>query len=275
MIIDSHQHFWKYDPARHSWISDDMSILKQDFLAKDLKREFDLNDISGSVAVQADQSEVETQFLLKLATENDFIKGVVGWVDLRSSNIRERLEFFSSYNKLKGFRHIVQDEPDPEFMMKESFLNGISALSEYNFTYDILVFPKQLEATLKLVRKFPEINFVIDHISKPYIKSGQINEWKRFMLEIGKHQNVYCKISGMVTEADWVKWQYQDFIPYLDIIFQAFGARRIMFGSDFPVCLLAASYSEVKEIVDKYLNQFSKEERKLIWSENAKRFYNL
>jgi len=274
-IIDAHQHFWQYDEKKHSWISDEMAVLKKDFLADTLQAVFNKNEVAGSIAVQADQSEEETEFLLKLAAENDFIKGVVGWVDLRSPNIKERLSYFSDFPKLKGFRHVVQDEPDPNFMLGEAFLQGISALKPFNFTYDILIFPKQLEAAVQLVQKFPDQLFVIDHIAKPDIKKAERSYWENHMQAIAKHPNVFCKVSGMVTEADWKNWNYSDFVPYLDIVFEAFGTDKIMFGSDFPVCLLAGSYNNVKGIIDQYLKKFSIEEQEKIWSGNALRFYNI
>ena len=274
-IIDAHQHCWKYNATRHYWISDQMSVLKKDFLAKELAEEFEKNGVTGSIAVQADQSEDETNFLLQLANENDFIKGVVGWVDLRSPSIEERLQYYSTFPKLKGFRHVVQDEPDVNFMLGAAFQNGIAALGEFGFTYDILIYPKQLEAALQLVKKFPHQAFVIDHIAKPYIKKGEVSNWQKYIKAISEHKNVFCKVSGMVTEANWTTWKYEDFVAYLDVVFESFGTERIMFGSDFPVCLLAATYGEVKGIIEKYLQKFSAAEQRQVWSENAMRFYKI
>jgi len=275
MIIDSHQHFWQYDAQKHSWINDEMAVLKKDFLAEELWTEFSQNDIAGSIAVQADQSEEETNFLLDLAAKNDFIKGIVGWVDLRSPQIDERLAHYAKFPKLKGFRHVVQDEPDVNFMLGEAFQNGISALKKYNFTYDILIFPSQLKAALQLVKNFPEQSFIIDHIAKPNIKDGNISIWKKYMTAIAKHENVHCKISGMVTEADWKNWEYQDFVPYLDVVFEVFGTSRIMYGSDFPVCLLAGSYKNVKGILHQYLQGFPMAEQEKVWGKNALQFYKI
>jgi len=234
MIIDSHQHFWKYHPVKHSWINDQMKVLQQDYLPENLLEVYTENEIDGCVAVQADQSESETNFLLDLAKENDFIKGIVGWVDLRSDRLEERLEHYSQFKVIKGFRHVVQDEPDPNFIIGKQFKKGIKLLEEYRFTYDILIFPSQLEATLRLIEEFPDHRFVIDHIAKPQIKDGFIKDWEVLMRKIAMHQNVYCKVSGMVTEADWEHWKYNDFIPYLNIIFEIFGTDRIMYGSDWP-----------------------------------------
>ena len=275
MIIDAHHHCWEYSPQKHTWISDEMAVLKKDFLAKELQATFSQNAIAGSIAVQADQSEEETHFLLELAAQNDFIKGVVGWVDLRSPKIRERLKHFATFPKLKGFRHVVQDEPDVNFMLGEAFQNGIAALADHNFTYDILIFPTQLQATLQLVQAFPNQAFVIDHIAKPSIKKGEIAIWAKYIKAIAEHENVYCKVSGMVTEADWTSWEYKDFTPYLDMIFESFGTERIMYGSDFPVCLLAASYEKVKGILSQYLQQFTLAEQESVWGKNALKFYNI
>ena len=275
MIIDAHQHFWKYNPISHSWINDEMAVLKKDFLPKDLAKIFKENQVDGCVAVQADQSETETLFLLELAEENSFIKGVVGWVDLRAENVSERLEYFSKYNKLCGFRHIVQSEPDVNFMLGKNFQRGIEALAKHFYTYDILIFPTQLEAALKLVQQFPEQKFVIDHMAKPYIKDGKINHWASHMQKIAENNNTFCKVSGIVTEADWTGWTYKQIEPYLQVVMDAFGPDRLMFGSDWPVCLLAAPYWEVKGIVEKFTSSLSDKERHKIFAQNAIEFYGL
>jgi len=207
MIIDSHQHFWKYEPVKHSWINDDMKVLQRDYMPEDLKKIYNENGIEGCVAVQADQSEAETDFLIDLANNHSFIKGVVGWIDLRSEDLEKRLQHYSQFKIIKGFRHVVQDEPDPNFIIGEQFKKGIALLHQYGFTYDILIFPNQLEASLKLVKEFPEIRFVIDHIAKPRIKEGLVKEWEILIREIAQHPNVYCKVSGMVTEAGiWIRF---------------------------------------------------------------------
>lgn len=275
MIIDSHQHFWNYDPVAHSWINDDMSVLKRNFLPEDLLKVYQKNDIDGCIAVQADQSEAETAFLLQLASENEFIKGVVGWVDLRSEQLEERLMHYADFPKLKGFRHVVQSEPDPNFMLRKDFQRGLDQLHGYNFTYDILIFPTQLAAALETVKSFPDQNFVIDHIAKPYIKAGKITEWASFMQQIASHPNVMCKVSGMLTEADWTTWESKDFTPYLDIVFEAFGTQRILYGSDWPVCLVAGSYAQVKGLVSDYISKYSMAEQADIWANNTKHFYRI
>ena len=272
--IDSHQHFWKFDPIRDSWIDDSMRQIQRDFLPEDLLPLLAENKFQGCVAVQASQSEEETGFLLDLASKNDFIKGVVGWVDLRDENISERLSHFSKYKKLKGFRHVVQGEHD-DFMFGKDFRNGISALKQFDFTYDILIFHRQLPAAIDLVKSFPEQAFVIDHIAKPDIKSGDIASWKKGIEEIAKFENVSCKISGMVTEADWNSWKPSDLKPYLDVIFENFSADKLMFGSDWPVCNVASNYTEVVKTLEDYITLFSIEDQNKIWYENAKSFYKL
>lgn len=272
--IDSHQHFWIFDPVRDSWIDDSMQKIQRDFLPKDLWPLLSQNQFSGCVAVQASQSEEEAIFLLDLASKNDFIKGVVGWVDLRAENISERLSHFSKYSTLKGFRHVVQGEPD-DFMFGEAFRNGIKALKEFDFTYDILIFHRQLPAAIDLVKSFPEQKFVIDHIAKPDIKSGEIASWKKGIEEISKFENVWCKISGMVTEADWNSWTPSDLKPYLDVVFENFSADKLMFGSDWPVCNVATDYSNLVKTLEDYLAAFSVEDQNKFWFKNVKSFYKL
>ncbi|SRR5258706_779084 len=273
--IDSHQHFWKYDPVRDSWINDDMAVIKKDFLPQDIVPVLRQNSLDGSVLVQSDQSEAENEFQLNNALQHDFIKGVVGWIDLQSPGVEDRLSYYSQFKKMKGLRHVLQGEKDRAFMLRPAFLKGISLLQRYNFTYDILVFPDQLKHVLDFVKKFPDQPFVIDHIAKPYIKDKQINEWKKDMEVIAARKNVYCKISGMVNEADWKHWKKEDFTPYLETVTQAFGTDRILFGSDWPVCLVAASYKEVIGIVMDFFSSFSKNEQELFFGGNAIKFYNL
>lgn len=274
MRIDSHQHFWKYDSVRDSWIDDSMKVIRRNFLPEDLKPVLDKNNIEGSVVIQADQSEKETQFLLDLADKNHFIYGVVGWVDLKADNVEERLNHFNKNILFKGIRHIVQAEPD-DFMLDLSFQHGISKLKNYNLTYDILVYPSQLPAAIKLAEKFPDQKFVLDHIAKPNIKERQIKGWQEQISELAKYSNVFCKVSGMLTEADWKNWDKSDFKPYLDVVFKAFGTQRILYGSDWPVSLLAGKYKEQMEVLENYISQFSNQEKALIMGANASKFYNL
>jgi L-fuconolactonase len=272
--IDSHQHFWRYNPLRDDWITDQMKVIKRDFIPDDLAPILKENKIDGCVAVQADQSEAETRFLLELASKNNIIKGVVGWVDLRSAELLKQLEFYSGAKKLKGFRHIVQAEP-VGFMGGEKFSRGIGLLNQFNFTYDILIYPHQIQDAIWLVRQHPNQKFVVDHLAKPNIREKEFNSWSALMKELASHNNVYCKFSGMVTEADWQHWTKEDFRPYLDLIIDQFGTHRVMYGSDWPVCLLAASYHEQLNILNAYLDTFSASEKDRIMGVNALRFYNL
>lgn len=272
--IDSHQHFWQYNAVKHDWIDDAMAVIRKDFLPADLQPILQQHTIDGCIAVQADQTEDETNFLLALQKENDFIKGIVGWVDLRAKNITERLAYYKQFNIVKGFRHVLQGEA-PEFMLQQNFVNGIAALKAFDFTYDILIFPNHLPAAITLVKKFPEQKFVIDHIAKPYIKAGLIGEWKHAMKNIAQYPNVNCKISGMVTEADYQLWKPEDFAPYLNVVVDAFGTNRIMFGSDWPVCLAAASYTAMMDIVKDYFSSFSDTEQNNFFGNNAAAFYKL
>jgi L-fuconolactonase len=273
--VDSHQHFWKFDPVRDSWINDEMSIIQKDFMPPDLDPLLKRNGIEGCIVVQSDQSEKENFFQLENAAHHDFIKGVVGWVDLQSAQVEERLAYFAGFEKMKGFRHVLQGEKDRAFMLRPAFMQGIGLLRKYNFTYDILIFPDQLPHTLELVKAFPEQLFVIDHIAKPCIKTHEIQEWRKGVGEIAKQENVYCKVSGMVTEADWKKWKKDDFTAYIDAVVNAFGTRRVMFGSDWPVCLVAAEYDQVVGIVSEYFSSFSASEQEEFFGENATKFYNL
>ncbi|RBL94133.1 amidohydrolase family protein [Chitinophaga flava] len=275
MVIDAHQHFWQYDPVRDAWIDDSMQVIRGDFFPEHLKPVLAANGVHGCVAVQADQSENETAFLLDLAGKHAFIKGVVGWTDLRASNIREKLATYAVNPKLKGFRHIVQGEPDVNFLLGEAFCHGITALAEFGFSYDILVYPKQLAATAAFVKKFPEHRLVIDHVAKPDFKTGALEEWASHMRSIAQSPNVYCKLSGLVTEADWQHWKPAHFEPFLDVVLESFGPHRLMFGSDWPVCLLAAEYKEVKDIITQYISKLSDTEQNNIMGGNAISFYHL
>ncbi len=275
MIIDSHQHFWIYEAEKHAWIDDDMKFIRRNFLPEDLQTVYKENGIDGCVAVQADQTTEETDFLLDLAEQNDFIKGIVGWVDLRASNIDTVLNQYSQSPKLKGFRHVVQGEADHNFMLRADFMNGIAALGKYNFTYDILIFPHQLGAALELVRRFPNQKFVIDHIAKPYIKDGFYDGWAALIKAISQHKNVYCKLSGMTTEADYNSWTPEQIEPYMQHILDSFGSERILFGSDWPVCLVAGNYTKTKKLVTNFIAKLSEEAQSAIMGRNAVQFYNL
>lgn len=251
-----------------------MKVIQRDFLPEDLAPVLHENKINGCVSVQADQSENETQFLLKLAAEHDFIKGVVGWVDLRSTQLNERLKYFSGFKKLKGFRHVAQAEPIG-FLRRPDFSMGIRTLRNYQFTYDILIYPQQIADTIWLVKQHPDQKFVVDHLAKPVIREKEFANWSAGMKELSSFANVYCKLSGMVTEAVWSRWTVDDFKPYLDFVVQHFGINRVMYGSDWPVCLVAAAYQNQLGIIEEYLHPFSSSEKNKIMGENAIQFYNL
>ncbi|HUX94243.1 MAG TPA: amidohydrolase family protein [Bacteroidales bacterium] len=275
MKIDSHQHFWKYNKSEYSWISDQMGVLKKDFLPDDLIKELNGIGFDGSVAVQARQSLEETSWLLEIADQNDFIKGVVGWVDLCSDKAEEQISEFVRNRKLVGVRHVIQDEPDDHFMLQKSFLRSINLLKKYNLVYDILILPKHLTYAEKLVRQFQEQQFVLDHIAKPLIKENKISPWKEGIKRLSTYQNVSCKLSGMVTEASWHGWKREDFEPYLDVVFEAFGTSRLMIGSDWPVCTVSSGYSPTMKIVFDYIKTFNLEEKEMVLGGNAIRIYNL
>lgn len=272
--VDSHQHFWIFDPVKNNWITEEMEVIRHDFLPHDLKPLLDANGIQSCVAVQAEQSEAETEFLLSLAAENNFIKGVVGWADLCSDHIHERLEHYSQFPELKGFRHVMQAEP-PGFMYKPQFQRGIEALRAYQFSYDILIYASQLDDAIELVRRNPDQPFVLDHIAKPDIKNGEMQAWKKGIETISEFQNVSCKISGMITEADHKNWKKEDIFPYLDHVFEFFGSERLMYGSDWPVCKLAGEYEAVCGLLNDYLVELSLREQEMVWGKNATGFYKL
>jgi L-fuconolactonase len=276
LSIDAHQHFWKFDPNRDAWITDEMKVIQRDFLPADLYPLLVNNGIDGCVAVQADQSEDETEYLLDHAAKYDFIKGVVGWIDLRHPDLEQRLNHYKKYPKLKGFRHVLQGETDRALMLKPSFKRGITELHKNGFTYDILIYPDQLGYTKEFVAAFPDQPFVLDHIAKPHIKHRYItDEWKDAIRAVAAYPNLYCKISGIVTEADWHNWKPEHFKVYLDAVVDAFGVDRIMYGSDWPVCLVAASYAQVISIVKEYFANFSPDEQAAFFGGNATKFYKL
>lgn len=252
-----------------------MQEIQHDFLPQHLLHHLAENNFNGCIAVQARQSEEETGFLIQLANENECIKGIVGWVDLQSANIEERLYHYRNYKKLKGFRHILQGEKDRALMLQPAFKTGISHLKKLGFTYDILIFPDQLKYVPELVAAFPEQLFVIDHLAKPYIKKNEIRLWKKDMEALAVFENLYCKISGMVTESDWKTPEATDFKPYVDTVLNAFSVNRVMFGSDWPVCLVAASYNEVCNIVHESTAHLSGAEKELLWGITCAKFYNI
>ena len=272
MRIDSHQHFWRYDSSEYGWIQSDWPI-RRDYLPADLFKELHSCHLEGCIAVQARQTIAESCWLLELADQHPFIKGVVGWVDLRSKELPSQLDMFTKNPKFIGVRHVLQDEHDDEFMLTSEFQRGIASLGSTGLTYDILIYPRQLTASIKLVNRFPEQKFVLDHLAKPAIKRGELAPWDRQIRELAKHPNVYCKISGMVTEASWDSWQSTDFRPYLDIVVDAFGVDRLMYGSDWPVALLGGSYRQIYELAYNYVIELGTAAEQAIFGENAERFY--
>jgi L-fuconolactonase len=274
MRVDTHVHFWHYDKIRDEWITDEMEVLQQDYLPQHLSSSLKRNGFDACVAVQASQAELETHFLVELSRSHDIIRGVVGWIDLQKEDIGERLQYFSQYPVIKGWRHVVQGEPD-DFLLRKDFQRGIQALQPYGYTYDILIYPRQLPPALEFVSRFPEQKFVIDHCAKPDIAHKQIDEWQSLMQEMAKHPNVYCKLSGLLTEARWRHWSPAEFYPYLDTVFNAFGTDRILFGSDWPVILLSGLYVQWRSLVEKYMENFESEEKEKIFGGNAVQFYGL
>lgn len=272
--IDSHQHFWRYSAQEYPWI-DPKSPIRRDFLPADLDAELSRNRLDGCVAVQARQTLDETRWLLQLAESAPFIRGVVGWVDIRSPELESQLEEFSEHPKFVGVRHVLQDEADDRFMLREDFRRGIGKLRKFGLTYDILIYPRQLPAAIELARAFPEQAFVLDHLAKPAIRDKAVSPWAEQLASLAECRNVMCKVSGLVTEAKWQGWQAADFKPYLQVAFEAFGANRLMFGSDWPVALLAASYEQVITLVRDFVARRAAGAAADIFGLNATRFYNL
>lgn len=275
MRIDAHQHFWTYSAAEYPWIGPGMERLARDYLPPDLAPLVAAEGIDGSVAVQARQSVAESRWLLELAAAHPLVKGVVGWVDLRSDRVGDDLRVLAANPTFVGVRHVVQDEPDPRFVLGEGFIRGLRQLRQHGLTYDLLLYPSQLPAAIELVELLPEQPFVVDHLAKPRIVAGEIDGWGRDIRAIARHDNVCCKVSGMVTEAVRRGWKRDDFTPYLDVVLEAFGPERLMFGSDWPVCLLAGEYADVAAIPRDYFSRLSTTEQRMIWGDTAAGFYGL
>ena len=275
MRIDSHQHFWEYDPEQYGWMNDQMTVLRHDHLPGDLSSAQADLEFDGSIVVQARQSLEENRWLLDLADSNPRIRGVVGWVDLRSDDVDSQLAQFAVHPRFVGVRHVVQDEPDDKFMLLPEFVHGISRLEHFGLTYDILIFPKQLSAANELVVQFPKQPFVLDHIAKPLIKGNVLEPWSEQIRELAKYSNVHCKISGMVTEADWGSWKPEDFQPYLEVVLEAFGPERLMIGSDWPVCRLAGEYTPVMQLAIDFMQAHSAKHMDAFLGGNALAFYGI
>ena len=275
MRIDAHQHFWIYNPREYGWMGSGMEILKRDFLPSDLAPLLESAGIDGTVAVQARQCIEESRWLLELADQSPFIKAVVGWVDLCSPKVDEQLTAFARHSQFRGVRHVLHDEPDDRFMLREEFVRGLGCLAKHKLTYDLLLFPSHLPVACELVKQFPNQPFVVDHLAKPLIKAHELSPWAVDIRRLASFSNVFCKVSGMVTESDWRHWKPADFTPYLDVIFECFGTKRVMVGSDWPVCTLAGNYSQVMRIPADYLGELSTDEQAAVWGENAQRFYGI
>jgi L-fuconolactonase len=274
MIIDSHVHFWKFDPIRDAWITKDMKVIRKDFLPEDFSLYLNENSIDGCIAVQADQSDEETEFLVNLAKENPFIKGIVGWIDLTSEKLEESLQNYHSEKLIKGFRHIAEGE-EIGFLLQKNVLNGIATLHQYGYTFDILLRQDQLSDAVKLSEKLSDQPFILDHCGKPDLKTNDLKDWKSNISELAQNPNIYCKISGLLTQGNWNTIDEKSIFEILDFIFSQFGIKRVVFGSDWPVMLLGGNYALWLELISKYVSQFSKEEQQLFFSGNAVEFYKL
>jgi L-fuconolactonase len=275
MHIDAHQHFWSYNPVEYDWIDESLKSLRRDFLPADLKPELERSGFQGCVAVQARQTLEETRWLLELADPDPFILWVIGWVDLRSPRLRQDLRLLAGKSKLIGIRHIVQSEPDDHFLLQPEFLRGISILEEFDLAYDILIYEKHLVVAAEFVQQFPRQRFVLDHLAKPPIKSGSLATWMRGIRKMASFPNVYGKLSGLVTEADWRNWKPEDITPCLDVAFECFGPMRLMIGSDWPVCTVAASYATTMGLVTNYLAKHPTDVHDAVLGNNAQRFWKL
>ena len=273
--IDAHQHFWRYDAREYGWIDDSMAGLRRDFLPEDSQREMARAGFDACVAVQARQTIQETRWLLALADANPCIVGVVGWVDLQAPDVRARLEQLAPHPKLVGVRHIVQSEPDDRFLLRAEFGRGLALLEEFGLAYDLLLYRRHLAVATELARRFAGQRFVLDHLAKPDVRSGEIRAWSTDLRKLAACQNVWCKLSGLVTEADWAAWRPDQLRPYVDVAFDCFGAERVMIGSDWPVCTVASDYARTMAVVVEYLADRPAQERDGVLGGNAQRFWNL
>ncbi|WP_068545158.1 amidohydrolase family protein [Thalassotalea crassostreae] len=276
MYIDAHHHLWAFDPIEYDWIDDSMKVLKTDFQLSELKQTLSQNGFSGSIAVQARQTLEETNWLLSLAKQTDLIRGVVGWIDLKSPDLQEQLSCFTEQQKLVGFRHVIQGETDPDFMRNPDFIKGLQTLADKGYRYDLLIFAHQLPAAIEMLANVPSLHVVIDHIAKPNIKTGdKFEQWQQNMNTLAQNPKVFCKLSGMVTEADWQHWSTEDLQPYMRTVLELFGEKRVMFGSDWPVCLVAGEYQTIKQLVLDFINDNAPQAKDDIFGNNAGRFYQI
>jgi L-fuconolactonase len=273
MNVDAHQHFWRYQPRDYAWIDDRMTALRRDFLPRDLLPHLEQAGVDATIAVQTQHSIAETEWLLQLAGAHPFIAGVVGWVDLQAGDVEAQLAQLGARGPLSGIRHIVQSEPDDRFLLGAAFGRGIAALGQAGLPYDILIYPRHLAAAAEFAGRFPAQTFVLDHLAKPEIRTGAIDAWAADLRRLAAAPNVWCKLSGLVTEADWGAWTPAQIEPYLDVAFECFGAGRLMAGSDWPVCTLAADYSRTMTVVRDYLGRFTSAEREAVLGGNARAVY--
>jgi L-fuconolactonase len=273
-IIDAHQHFWIYNSEKHNWISEEMSIIKRDFLPSDLQKIMIANNVEACISVQVDQNNEETISQIEFAKSNEFIKGVVGWIDLLDSKLEDKLNYYKQYSIVKGFRHILQGTQEG-FMLQPKFTEGLKKISKYGYSYDLLIYNNQLEEAIKLVKELDDLPIVLNHIAKPNIKEKDISDWSKKIKILAKNKNLSCKLSGLVTEANWQNWTAKDLLPYVEIIVESFGIDRIMFGSDWPVCLVATSYDTWLNFLIEYFNDFSQNEKEKFFALNCEKFYKL
>ena len=275
MRIDAHQHFWIYNEREFAWLDDSLTELRRNFLPGDLEPELNANGFHGSVVVQTRQTLEESRWLLELAEHHSSILGVVGWADLSSPEIEAQLKDLTRHSKLVGLRHIVQSEPDERFLLRPEFLRGIAALEQFGLAFDILIYPRHLPVAVEFVKRFPRQRFVLDHMAKPPIRDRHIDTWAAGIRRLAAFPNVFCKASGLVTEAEWKNWKPEDIAPYLDVALESFGPERLMIGSDWPVCLVAGSYSRVTGLVKDYISQRATAHLADVLGENARRFWRL
>jgi len=273
--IDTHHHLWRYNESDYPWMSNNMTKLRRDFLTRDLEAVTIPHGVGATVAVQARQQLDETEFLLSTARESTLIQGVVGWVPLIAPDIEDYLDRFAQDPLLKGVRHVLHDEPDPFYMLREDFNTGIAKLAHYNLSYDLLVFARHLPQTIEFVDSHPNQIFILDHIAKPSITGDRLTEWAMGLRSLAERQNVFCKVSGMVTEAEWNSWTEDQLRPYWDVVLSAFGADRLMFGSDWPVLTLASNYEDWLRVVTNWVEELSVDEAEAIRQKTAKKIYRL
>ena len=273
-MIDSHVHFWNFNPVRDSWITPEMNVIRNDFTPADFVSASSLTPISGCIAVQADQTEDENHFLLSLADKHSIIKGIVGWIDFLNPNLEERLAYWKNFPLIKGWRHVLQAETN-DFILDKNFIHGLKQLKKFDYSYDLLCYHDQLKAIIEMVDQIPDQAFVLDHCGKPNIKSKNITTWRQDIKILAQNQNVSCKLSGLLTEADWLKFTEKELFECFDVVFEKFGINRVIYGSDWPVVLVSRPYKDWFSLVSKYTSKFTENEREQLFSSNAAHFYNI